>query len=219
MSDERRCPDPLPITRRKLLRGGAIGGVLAGLPTRSRSRPQSGGGTVEMPDRERLVALAHALLPSELTVAERAGVADALLSWLRGYRAGETMDHGYGFTRIRETDADPGPRYALDLDEMEETGRRRWSESLATLDRERLRQLAAEAIDSHAPDRDSIPSRPDAPHVTIALLSAYYRSAAAADRAYEARIGRETCRGLFTDVEELRPWAPAVEDADREARR
>lgn len=217
MSDERRDSPSPPLSRRELLVRTAIGGALAGVPFRAAGNVQAP--AEALPDRERLVALAHALLPAELPDAERTGAAESLLSWLRGYREGVTMDHGYGFTRIRETDESPAGRYVRDLDAMDAAATERWGATVATAEPEQLRTLAAEAIESTAPEMDSIPSRPDAPHVAIAILSAYYRSAVATDRAYHARIRQETCRGLFTDVEGLQPWAPGVVDADREAKR
>lgn len=208
------------LSRRSFLRSSALGSLAAGAGTRLAGASTRAGQEPEtLPDRPRLVRLAHALLPSELTPAQREGVADALLGWLRGYHEGVTMDHGYGFTRIRETPPSPAPRYAEQLQQLDARAGERFGAPLLHCSDVQLQALATEAIEETAPDMDGIPSRPDTPHVVIALLSTYFRSSEAADRAYGARIRRETCRGLFTDVDGLQPYGPGIADADREAGR
>ena len=49
------------------------------------------------------------------------------------------------------------------------------------------------------------------------MISAYTRSAGATDRAYGLQIRRESCRGLFSDVDELQPFALGVLEADPSA--
>lgn len=210
------------LSRRRFLRTTALGSLAAGAATGAGSAGaalRAGQAAEALPDRPRLVRLAHALLPSELTPGQREGVADALLAWLRGYRSGVTMDHGYGRTRIRETDSSPGPRYAEEVAALDAEASARFGAPLQRCTDEQVRTLAAEAVERTAPDMEGIPSRPDAPHVVLAVLSTYYRSTEATDRAYGARIGQETCRGLFTDVEGLQPYGPGISDSDREAGR
>lgn len=208
------------LDRRSFLRATALGSLAAGTGV-GHAGAELGPAqeSNDLPDRAGLVKLAHALLPSELTPDQRQGVADALLAWLRGYREGVTMDHGYGRTRIRETEPSPGPRYAQELQALDIAARDRYGSPLIGCSEDQVRTLAAEAIERSAPELENIPSRPHAPHVAVALLSTYYRSAEATDRVYGVRIGQETCRGLFTDVDDLQPYAPGIVDGDRDARR
>jgi hypothetical protein len=206
MSDER-------FTRRGLLGRAlaftpiAVGG-LGGAACKQPEEPAPGASL----DRPSLDALARVLLPGELPEAERAAAVDDFERWLREYHPDAEMDHGYGFTRLRYTAPDPMPQYVADMDAMRTVARERHGAELAALDPEPLREIAAEAIEAAAPETDEIPGRPQAPHLCIALLAAYFGSSQASDRAYEAKIQREICRGLFIDVDEIAPLeAPSRE--------
>ena len=199
-------------------RRGLLGRALAltpiavgGLSTTGCDAPEQPAAPIAL-DRASLDALAAALLPAELPEAERRAAVDDFERWLRGYRPDAEMDHGYGFTRLRYTAPDPLPQYAVDLESMRVAARDRHGAELADLPTETVRALAAEAIEAAAPDSDTIPGRPQAAHLCIALLAAYFGSSTATDRAYEARIQREVCRGLFIDVDEVAPLdAPSRE--------
>ncbi len=158
-------------------------------------------------DRAALRRCAEILLPAELSTLERNAAVDAFLRWVRGYRSAAEMDHGYGFTRLRETEPSPAGGYAQDLAALEAVARRDHGGDVASLDEERLRPLLSHTIDTAAPDDGRMPARPDTTHVLVALMTHYFRSPEAADRCYGVRIRREICRGLFTDLDGLEPRA------------
>ena len=60
---------------------------------------------------ETLRVLAAVVLPAELGAAGIDRVAEEFAVWVRGYRAGAEMDHGYGNTRLRAKAASPAPSY------------------------------------------------------------------------------------------------------------
>src|SRR5688500_9211722 len=66
-------------------------------------------------DEALLLALASAILPSELGPDGARRVAAAFQKWVAGYRVGAGVNHGYGAARLRTTGADPSTRWALQL--------------------------------------------------------------------------------------------------------
>ena len=150
--------------------------------------------------------LATALLPSELDAEHRAEVVSGFLRWLRDYRPDAEMDHGYGFTRERHTAPHPGLGYTDDVAALQGSARDRYGRSLVELDDQQLGALLAEAIEALVAENGRLPGRPDGTHIAIDLLAHYYRSGPATDRCYGVAIRRETCRGLFTDVDALAPF-------------
>ncbi len=158
-------------------------------------------------DRAVLRRCADLLLPTELSALELDAAVDAFLRWVRGYRADADMDHGYGFTRLRETDASPAGGYARDLEALDATARRDHGGALVSLDDETLLDLLSTAIESAVPEDGGMSTRPDAGHVVVGLMTHFFRSPEAADRCYGVHIRREICRGLFTDLDGLEPRA------------
>ena len=130
-------------------------------------------------DTDTLRALASAVLPAELGDAGLARVTEEFVRWVRGYRAGAEMDHGYGFTRLRIKGPSPAPAY--------------------------LKQLAAlrghadaEAVEAALREAGvtELPRTPGASHVAADLMAFYFRGSDANDLCYRAAIGRDQCRAL-----------------------
>ena len=132
--------------------------------------------------RDTLRALAKIVLPSEIDTNLAAG---AFAVWALEYRPGAEMDHGYGFTRLRSKPPSPVDTY-----------------------RKQLRALAASKMDVAAALEEakitSLPQTPDGRHVASDLMAFYFRSSAANDLCYRARIGRYECRGLAGSEKEPR---------------
>lgn len=133
-----------------------------------------------------LRALAAVVLPSEIGAAGIAKVAADFESWVREYRAGAEMDHGYGNTRLRTKPAWPGPAYMKQLAELRGP--------LTGGGAESHRQAVEAALES-AGIRD-IPRSPAGQHVAADLMTFYFRGSDANDLCYRAAIGRDLCRGL-----------------------
>jgi hypothetical protein len=136
-------------------------------------------------DESRLRSLAEVVLPGDLGQA-RAAVVDDFLRWVRNYREGAEMDHGYGFTRLRRTGPSPAVRYAAQLAAL--------GPAFETLDRGARQRLVETAIAAAKIDR--LPPRPSGDHVAVDLMAFYFTSPAANDLAYQTVIGRDQCRGL-----------------------
>jgi hypothetical protein len=134
-----------------------------------------------------LRSLAAIVLPSELGPDGLEKTVAGFERWVREYRAGAEMDHGYGFTRLRSKGPSPAPAY--------------------------LKQLAALKLEDGAAGVEaalsqanvtSLPQTPDGRHVASDLMAFYFRSSAANDLCYRAHIGRDECRGLAGSEREPR---------------
>lgn len=138
------------------------------------------------PHRSTLRELAAIALPSELGAAGRDRVVEKFEQWVRDYRPGADMDHGYGFTRIRSKPPSPAPAYLAQLQALHE--------SLADADSP-SRRKAVEAALEQAGIKD-LPRMPDGRHVIADLMSFYFQGSEANDLCYRAAIRRYSCRGL-----------------------
>src|SRR5918994_6869314 len=136
-------------------------GLVAALPARvralgpfdSRALAQ---GEQEALDHARLRAIADVVLPGEIGGDGRARVVTAFVRWLRDYRAGADMDHGYGFTRLRRTPPSPVAKYAAQFVALEQ---RAGAQGFVTLTTDARRVILEEAIAAAKIDR--LPGRPD----------------------------------------------------------
>jgi hypothetical protein len=127
--------------------------------------------------------LAAAVFPSELGAEGIERTAAGFERWVRDYRPGAEMDHGYGFTRLRSKPPSPAPAYLQQLRDL-----RLGSDAAAN-------RAAVEAALERA-NVTALPPTPDGKHVASDLMAFYFRSSAANDLCYRAHIGRDECRGL-----------------------
>jgi hypothetical protein len=175
--------------RRSLLRLFAAAAAWARLPLAAFAQQP----TMSAADEARVRALAEAVLPTELTPAGRTEIVDTFLRWLRNYRQGAEMDHGYGFTRLRQTPASPAANYPAQLAALDRAARTRGA-AFETLDLAARRAIVAASIDTAKVER--LPVRPTGDHIATDLMGFYFHGEAANDLAYRAAIGRDSCRGL-----------------------
>jgi len=133
-----------------------------------------------------LGALAAIVLPSELGAESIRAVAQNFERWVREYRPGAEMDHGYGFTRLRNKPASPAPAYLRQLEALQI--------ALTSGDTASGRR-AVEAALEDAKIID-LPRSPDGRHIAADLMAFYFRGSDANDLCYRAAIGRDRCRSL-----------------------
>jgi hypothetical protein len=130
-----------------------------------------------------LRALAAVVLPSELGPRNLESTVAAFERWVRQYRPGAEMDHGYGVTRLRSKPPSPAPAYLEQLRALRLTGDE--PSDRATV------ETALEAAQIAA-----LPRSPDGKHVATDLMAFFFHSSEANDLCYRAQIGRDLCRGL-----------------------
>ncbi len=138
---------------------------------------------------DKLRSLAAVVLPSELGDAHLEQTVAAFERWVREYRPGAEMDHGYGFTRLRSKPPSPAPAYLRQLRDLRLEGDAG------------ARRAAVEAALVEA-NVTALPQTPDGKHVAGDLMAFYFRSSEANDLCYRARIGRDQCRGLAGSEQE-----------------
>jgi hypothetical protein len=132
---------------------------------------------------ENLRSVAVVVLPSELGPEQLEKTVSAFERWVREYRPGAEMDHGYGFTRLRSKPLSPASTYLRQLQELRLAGD-------ADSRRSALGTSLAQA------GVTALPATPDGRHVASDLMAFYFRSSEANDLCYRAHIGRDECRGL-----------------------
>ena len=137
--------------------------------------------------------LAPTVLPSQLGAKGVDEAVDAFVFWLRDYREGVPLSHGYGYPRLTRTGPSPVTRYGSQLMALQEAARARGGR-FATLALEQRRAVLDEALKQGGVT--NLPGRPDGKHVVSDLMAHYFRSSAATDLCYNARIGRNTSRAI-----------------------
>jgi len=140
-----------------------------------------------------LRGVATAVLPSAIGAKGQDGAVDNFLPWLRDYQEGVPLSHGYGEPRLVKTGPSPAPRYAQQIAALQAAAKARGGR-FGALPLDDRRALLDEAFTSA--DVRNLPGRPDGKHVVADLMAHYFRSSAANDLCYNARIGRNTYRAI-----------------------
>ena len=146
--------------------------------------------------------IAATVLPSSIGATRIDATVDRFVSWVRAYKEGVALSHGYGHPRLQKSGPSPIPRYGLQLDALARAARAtgaRWS----ALDAETRRRLLDEAFT--AANVRNLPGRPTGQHVIADLMAFYFRSSEANDDCYRAMINREVCRPIAITTHRPQP--------------
>ncbi|HUE87599.1 MAG TPA: hypothetical protein VMO26_16105 [Vicinamibacterales bacterium] len=146
--------------------------------------------------------IARAVLPAELGARGVDDRVERFAAWVRAYREGAELEHGYGRPRIRYAPPSPIPTYTTQLRELDAAARARGS-GFDALDRESQRAILDASL--KAAGVDDLPARPMGRHVAADLMAHFFRSSEANDLAYRALIGQQQCRPVTFVVERPRP--------------
>ena len=130
--------------------------------------------------------LAALVLPTELGREGTDRIAEKFEHWVRDYRPGAGLEHGYGHTSLRAKPPSPAQMYLVQLEALRE--------ALSNSDSAVKRKAVETALDG-AKIKD-LPPSPDGRHIIADLMSFYFQSSDANDLCYRANIHREGCRGL-----------------------
>lgn len=198
-------PDP---TRRTLLKAGVAAVALAAVPacTIEERRPSTGESRPADFDRAVLDAAAEIILPGDLDLVQRRAATDAFVRWIEDYTPVAEEMHGYGYPDIRWLPPDPAPHWRAQLEGLDLLAQRRHNARFAALERPQRAALIDETLRPIATDR--LPAPLTAPHVLLALLGHWASQPEAWDLAFDARVGRNTCRALDDAVRRPLPLAP-----------
>jgi hypothetical protein len=168
----------------------------------------------ELPADEVLVLrdIAATVLPSTIGRTGQDEAVDQFLRWLREYKEGVALSHGYGEPRLVKSGPSPAPGYSKQLSALQQAAQARGGR-FGTLSLAIRRELLDAAF--KAADVRNLPGRPDGKHVVVDLMAHYFRSSEANDLCYNARIGRNTYRAIrVTTVrpQPLQAGAPRRQD-------
>jgi hypothetical protein len=161
---------------------------------------------VQAPDLDRatLEALGRVVLPA--TALGDAGITPAIddfLAWLDAFEPVTELDHPYYSSDINYGPPDPAPLWGAQLEALDIEARRRFDTDFSALEEGRRRFVLLRQLPQHVPAE--LPFAANAPHVAIGLLAWFYATPEANDLALEAKVGRESCRGLETGPDEPAP--------------
>jgi hypothetical protein len=153
--------------------------------------------------------VAATVLPSAIGRSGQDDAVDNFLRWISEYQEGVALSHGYGEPRLVKSGPSPAPRYAAQIDALQAAAKAKGAR-FGALPIDERRALLDEAF--KAADVGALPGRPDGKHVVADLMAHYFRSSAANDLCYNARIGRNTYRAIR--VTTVRPQ-PLVSQAPK----
>ena len=137
--------------------------------------------------------IAGTVLPSAIGRKGQDEAVDNFLRWISDYKENVALSHGYGEPRLMKSGPTPAPRYATQLAALQQGAQSRGGR-FGALPLEVRRELLDAAF--KAADLRNLPGRPDGKHVVADLMAHYFRSSAANDLCYNARIGRNTYRAI-----------------------
>ena len=163
----------------------------------------------ELPADQVLVLrdIAATVLPSAIGRKGQDEAVDQFLRWIREYKEGVALSHGYGEPRLVKSGPSPAPGYSKQLSTLQQAAQTRGGR-FGTLSLAIRRELLDGAF--KASDVRSLPGRPDGKHVIADLMAHYFRSSDANDLCYNARIGRNTYRAIRVTTGRPQPLQAAT---------
>ena len=137
--------------------------------------------------------IAATVLPSAIGRVGQDEAVDTFLRWIREYKEGVALSHGYGEPRLVKSGPSPAPGYSKQITALQQSAQARGGRfgALPLAVRRELLDAAFKAADIR-----NLPGRPDGKHVVADLMTHYFRSSGANDLCYNARIGRNTYRAI-----------------------
>jgi hypothetical protein len=137
--------------------------------------------------------IAGTVLPASIGRKGQDAAVDAFLAWIRAYREGVALSHGYGEPRLVKSGPTPAPGYSAQIASLQQAAQARGGR-FGALPIDVRRELLDAAL--KAADVGNLPARPAGKHVVADLMAHYFRSSGANDLCYNSRIGRNTYRAI-----------------------
>jgi Gluconate 2-dehydrogenase subunit 3 len=155
-----------------------------------------------------LKAIAEVVLPAAVGREERDRVVAEFVAWVRNYKEGADMGHGYGASTLRSPSGpSPAPRYPSQFASLDDAAKAKGASSFATL-RPDDRRAVIEAALNGPPQVTRLPSQPTGQSLVADFMGFYFTSSDAWDLAYQAQIGRDRCRTLDGSDKAPEPLTP-----------
>src|SRR3954468_13070978 len=143
-----------------------------------------------------LNAMAEVVLPGAIGEPGRKAAVDRFVRWIKDYREAADRGHSYGSSTLSQrAGASTAAEYTAQFDALDEQARARGAASFTALAIEQRREILEAALDQ--PQRvTNLPARPNGANLVADFMGYYFTSGEGYDLAYDAAIGRDTCRGL-----------------------
>jgi len=151
--------------------------------------------------------VAATVLPSVIGRKGQDEAVDNFLRWIREYKEGVALSHGYGEPRLVKSGPSPAPAYSKQIIALQQAAQARGGR-FGALPLDVRRELIDAAFKTA--DVRNLAGRPDGKHVVADLMTHYFRSSGANDLCYNARIGRNTYRAIR--VTTVRPQPLSSQD-------
>ena len=151
--------------------------------------------------------VAATVLPSAIGSKGQNEAVDNFLRWIREYKEGVALSHGYGEPRLVKSGPSPAPGYSKQIVALQQAAQARGGR-FGALPIEVRRELLDAAFKSA--EVRNLPGRPDGKHVVADLMAHYFRSSGANDLCYNARIGRNTYRAIRVTTVRPQPLSGQV---------
>ncbi|MBY0497858.1 MAG: hypothetical protein K2Y23_26925 [Cyanobacteria bacterium] len=148
--------------------------------------------------------VAATVLPSAIGSKGQNEAVDNFLRWIREYKEGVALSHGYGEPRLVKSGPSPKAGYVDQLAALEKAASARGGR-FGALPIETRREILDAAF--KAADVRNLPGRPDGKHVVADLMAHYFRGSSANDLCYSSRIGRNTFRAIRVTTVRPQPLA------------
>jgi hypothetical protein len=155
-------------------------------------------------DRDVLDALGDIVLPR--TALGDAGIVRVIgefVAWLDAFEPVTERDHPYYSPEINYGPPHPGPLWGAQLDALNIEAQQRFETEFPALGEDQRRYILDRQLPTNIPQ--DLPYAGNAPHVAIGLLSWFYATPEANDLALQAKIGRQSCRGLQSSPDKPAP--------------
>lgn len=151
-------------------------------------------------DAALLSALADTVLPQELGRDGIAAATHGFATWLRGYKSGAELLHGYGTGELSFAPESPMARWQKQLRALDRAARGQGSKGFAAATLDQRQHIVRTALTGEK--LTGFPAPQAAMHVALGLMAWYYDSPDATDRCYRANIGKNKCRPLALNPNE-----------------
>lgn len=183
------------MNRREVLKSIAAATALPAL-ARADIGAQSAGADLTPAQIATLRALAEVVLPASIGADGRDDAVRKFVTWVRGYKAGADRGHGYGNSQLSApTGPSPAAKYPAQFDALDAAAKAKGAATFAVLPAAGRRAVVESALNE--PQRvTQLPARPNGNSLVADFMGLYFNGADARDLAYNAAIGRDTCRGL-----------------------
>jgi hypothetical protein len=189
--------------RRRFLKAsaGAISGLALGSCTDEQAVKPSVADSLDLPTLE---ALGRIVLPR--TALGDTGVTraiDEFLTWLDGFEPVSERDHSYDSVDVLYGPPHPAPLWKVQLEALTIEATKRFAAPYTEISETRQREILERQLPGYLPE--DMPYAGAATHVAIGLIAWFYATREANDLALQAKIGRQTCRGLESGPDKPAP--------------